>query len=62
MSNFGNCRALGTPGGDLDFQGSILEPKTARKGRLGVPFLDGFWILLGSVFEVLFWKASGSRF
>ena len=50
------------PGGDLGFQGLILVPKTGRKGTLGAPFWDGCWILLLSVFEVLFWKASGLRF
>ena len=33
-----------------------------RKGTLGAPFWDGFGILVGFVFEVLFWKASGPRF
>ena len=51
MSNFGHFRALGTPGGDLGFQGSILGPNTGLKCTP-----------LGSVFEVLFWKASESRF
>ena len=54
VSTFGHFRALETPGGDLGFQGSILEPKSTRTATLGVPFLDGFWILLGSVCEVLF--------
>ena len=54
MSNFGHFRALETPGGDLGLQGSILGPKSTRTATLGVPFLDGFWILLGYVFEVFF--------
>ena len=54
MSSFGHFRALETPGGDLGFQGSILEPRSTRTATLGVPFLDGFWIPLGSVFEVFF--------
>ena len=65
MSNFGNFRALGTPGGDLGFQGSILEPRTGRKSIFWKPLWDGFGTLLGSVFvvfEVRFGKTSGSRF
>ena len=62
MSNFGNFRALGTPGGDLGFQGSILGSNTGRKSTLLTPFWDVFWTLLGSVFEVRFGKTSGSRF
>ena len=54
VSNVGNFRALETPGVDLGFQGSILRPKTGRKSTLGAPFWDGFGILLGYVFEVLF--------
>ena len=54
MSNFGNFRALETAGGDLGFQGSILGPNTGRKSIFWTPFWDGFWILLGSIFEVLF--------
>ena len=62
VSNVGHFRTLETPGGDLGFQGSILGPKTGRKSTFGVPFWDGVGTLLGSVFEVLFWKTSGSRF
>ena len=62
VSNVGHFRALETPGGDLGFQGSMLGPKTRRKSTFGTYVLDGFWILLGSVFEVFFWKASVSRF
>ena len=62
MSHVGHFRAPETPGGDLGFQGSIWGAKTPGTARLGLPVLDGFWILLGFVFEVLFWKASGSRF
>ena len=50
---------LETPGGDLGFQGSILGHKPGRKSSLGAPFWDGFGMLLASVVEVLFWKASG---
>ena len=38
MSNFGDFRALGTPGGDLGFQGSILGSKTGRKCTFGLQF------------------------
>ena len=62
MSNLGHFRALETPGGKLGFQGSILGPKIGRKGSFGPPLGDVFWILLGYAFELLFWKASGSRF
>ena len=62
VSIFGGFRALETPGGDLGFQGSILGPKTERTCTFRVPVWGRFGMLLGSVFEVLFWKASGSRF
>ena len=62
VPNFGHFRALETPGGDLGFQGSILGPNTGRKFTFWAPHWGGFWVLLGYVFEVLFWKASGSRF
>ena len=62
VSNFGHFRALETPGGDLGFQGSISGPTTGRKSTLWAPIWGGFWMLLGSVFEVRFVKASGSRF
>ena len=61
VSNSGNFRALETPGGDLGFQGSILGPFPGESLVSGHPFWHGFWIILGSVFEVLFWKASGPR-
>ena len=62
MSNFGHFRALGAPGGDLGFQGSILGAKTGRKSTFWTPVWDGFWTLLGSVCEMLFGKTSASRF
>ena len=62
VSNFGYFRVLGTPGGDLGFQGSIVGPETGRKSAFWTPLWDGFWTLVGSVFEVLFGKTSGSRF
>ena len=62
MPNFGDFRVLGTPGGDLGFQGSILGPKIGRKSTFWTALWDGFWTLLGSVFEVLVGKTSGSRF
>ena len=62
VPNFGHFRALETPGGDLGFQGSILGRKTGRQSSFGAPIWGGFGMLLGSVFEVFFWKASGSRF
>ena len=37
VSNFGNFRALETPGGDLGFQGSILGPKTGRTCTFWAP-------------------------
>ena len=61
MSNFGHFPALETPGGDLGFQGSILEHFPGERRVQGHHFgmaLGHFW---GLFFEVLFWKASGSR-
>ena len=54
VSHFGNFRALETPGGDLSFQGAILEPNTGRKCIFWAPNRGVFWMLLGSVFEVRF--------
>ena len=62
MSIFANFRTLETPGRDFGFQGSILGPKTGRTSTFWTQFWDGVWTLLGSVFELLFWKASGSHF
>ena len=55
MSTFGDFRALGTPGGDLGFQGSILGPNTGRKSTFchhcGTVF-GHFWVLfLDHVFD-----------
>ena len=48
VSNFGNFRALGTPGGDLGFQGSILGPGERVLG--GAPFWDCFFHTFGVCF------------
>ena len=61
MSTVGIFRALGTQSGNWGFQGSILGPNTGRK-LLFDTIWDVFLTLLGSVFEVLFGKTSGSRF
>ena len=61
MSNVGHFRALGTPGGDLGFRGRFW-PKTGRMSTFWTLVWDVFSTLLGSVFEVLFGKTSGSRF
>ena len=56
-----NC-GPGDARGGFGLPGVDFGAQNRAKGSFGVPFVDGFWILLGSVFEVLFWKASGSRF
>ena len=48
VSHFGNFRALGTPGGDLGPQRSILGPKPGESLLLGYNFgtvLGHFWDL-----------------
>ena len=51
MSNFGHCRSLGTPGGDLGFQGSIFGPKTSELFGLQIGVVFGcFWGLFSRCF------------
>ena len=49
MSNFGDFRILGTPGGDLGFQGLILGPTPGESRLFGHhcgTFFGHFWVLL----------------
>ena len=48
--------------GDLGLQGAILGTNTGRIPTFGAPCRTPFSTILGSVFEVLFGKVSGSRF